>query len=60
MTGIRRDGTDPLRIDIPKQNVLPENRRLDGVDYFDRDDSKFSDRRPADKLLNKILSKAGK
>lgn len=53
----KRSGADPLRIDIPKQNVLPENRRLDGVDYFDGDDPKFSDRRPADKLLNEIFSK---
>jgi iron(III) transport system substrate-binding protein len=56
----KRDGADSLRIDIPKQNVLPENRRLDGVDYFDGDDAKFSDRRPADKLLNEILGKPGK
>lgn len=53
----RRNGSDSLRVDIPKQNVLPENRRLDGVDYFDGDDPKFSDRRPADKLLNEIFSK---
>ncbi|HEY3303627.1 MAG TPA: extracellular solute-binding protein [Candidatus Binatia bacterium] len=53
----RRDGADSLRTDIPKQNVLPENRRLDGVDYFDGDEVKFSDRRPADKLLNEILNK---
>jgi len=56
----RRDGADSLRIDIPKQNVLPENRRLDGVDYFDGDEVKFSDRRPADKLLNEIFSKGPK
>jgi iron(III) transport system substrate-binding protein len=53
----KRDGADSLRIDISKQNVLPENRRLEGVDYFDGDDPKFSDRRPADKLLNEIFSK---
>jgi ABC-type Fe3+ transport system substrate-binding protein len=53
----KRDGADSLRIDIPKQNVLPENRRREGVDYFDGDDPKFSDRRPADKLLNEIFNK---
>jgi len=53
----RRDGADSLRIDIPKHNVLPENRRRDAVDYFDGDDPKFSDRRAADKLLNEILNK---
>ena len=56
----RRNGSDSLRTDIPKQNVLAENHRLDGVDYFDGDDPKFSDRRPADKLLNEIFSKAPK
>jgi len=55
----KRDGTDSLRTDILKHNVLPENRRVDGVDYFDGDDAKFSDRRPADKLLNEIFSKVG-
>ena len=55
-----RDGSDSLRIDIPKQDVLKENRRVDGVEYFDGDDPKFSDRRPADKLLNEILSKTPK
>jgi hypothetical protein len=39
---------------------MPENRRRDGVEYFNGDDPKFSDRRPADKLLNEILGKAGK
>ncbi len=53
-----RDRSDSLRIDIPKQNVLQENRRVDAVDYFDGDDPKFSDRRPADKLLNDIFGKA--
>jgi len=56
----KRDGSDSLRIDISKENVLPENRRRDGIEYFNGDDPKFSDRRPADKLLNEILGKAGK
>ena len=55
-----RDGSDSLRIDIPKQDVLQQNRRLDGVEYFDGDDPKFSDRRPADKLLNETFGKAPK
>jgi iron(III) transport system substrate-binding protein len=49
------DGSDSLRIDIPKESVLAENRRLPGADYLDGDDPKFSDRRAADKLLNEIL-----
>ncbi len=49
------DGSDSLRIDIPKDSVLSENRRLTSVEYLDGDDRKVSDRRPADKLLNEIL-----
>jgi hypothetical protein len=30
------------------------------VDYFDGDDPKFSDRRPADKLLDEVFGKIGK
>jgi hypothetical protein len=51
----KTDGSDSLRIDIPKDSVLAENRRQAGADYLDGDDPKFSDRRPADKLLNEIL-----
>ena len=49
------DGSDSLRIDIPKDNVLAGSRRQPGADYLDADDPKFFDRRPADKLLNEIL-----
>ena len=55
-----RDGSDSRRIDIPKQNVMQQNRRLDGVEYFDADDPKFADRGPADKLLNEIFSKTAR
>jgi iron(III) transport system substrate-binding protein len=51
-------GSNSLRIDIPKDNVPEENVRKDGAEYFDGDDPKYSDRRPADKLLNEVLSKA--
>jgi iron(III) transport system substrate-binding protein len=53
-------GSNSLRIDIAKKDVPEDNLRLEGVDYFDGDDERFSDRRPADKLLNEILGKAGK
>ncbi len=56
----KRDGSDSFRIDIPKQNVSRENRRIEGADYFEGDDPRFSDRRPADKLLNEIFLKTGK
>jgi ABC-type Fe3+ transport system substrate-binding protein len=52
-----RPGTasDSLRIDIPKDEVPDDRRRQEGVEYFDGDDPKLSDRRPADKLLNELL-----
>ncbi|HEY3303628.1 MAG TPA: extracellular solute-binding protein [Candidatus Binatia bacterium] len=53
-------GSNSLRIDIPKDDVRDENARRDGVEYFDGDDDRYSDRRPADKLLNEILGKPGK
>ena len=48
------------RIDIPKNDAPEENLWRDGVEYFDGDDERFSNRRPADKLLNKIFGKPGK
>ena len=51
-------GSNSLRIDIPKNDVPEENLRKEGVDYFDGDDDRFSDRRPVDKLLNEILGKS--
>jgi len=33
---------------------------IEGADYFEGDDPRFSDRRPADKLLNEIFTKTGK
>jgi len=53
-----RTGSNSLRIDIPKEDVPEENLRKEGVDYFDGDDDRFSDRRPVDKLLNEILGKS--
>jgi ABC-type Fe3+ transport system substrate-binding protein len=53
-------GSNSLRIDIPKNDVPEENVRRDGVEYFDGDDDRFSDRRPVDKLLNEILGRSGK
>ena len=50
----KTDGSESLRIDIPKDSVLSGNRRVTGVEYLDGDDPKFSDRRPADKLLNEV------
>src|SRR5258706_2353248 len=51
----KTDGSDSLRIDIPKDAVLDENRRQVSAAYLDGDDPKISDRGPADKLLSEIL-----
>jgi hypothetical protein len=40
--------------------VPEENLRRNGVKYFDGGEERFSDRRPADKLLNEIFGKPGK
>jgi hypothetical protein len=53
-------GSNSLRIDIPKNDVPEENLRRDGVEYFDGDDERFSDRGPEDKLLSEIFGKPGK
>jgi len=37
--------------------VSRENRRIEGADYFEGGDPRFSDRRPADKLLKRYSSK---
>ena len=55
-----RTGSNSLRIDIPKDEVPEMNLRKDGFDYFDGDDDRFSDRRPADKLFDEVIGKAGK
>jgi iron(III) transport system substrate-binding protein len=57
-----RAGTpsNSLRIDIPKNDLPEESLRKSGVEYFDADDDRNSDRRPADKLFSEILGKASK
>lgn len=55
--GRTRTASNSLRVDIPKNDLPDEVQRRDGVEYFDADDDNFSDRRPADKLFNEILTK---
>jgi iron(III) transport system substrate-binding protein len=52
--------SNSLRIDIPKTDLPGDSLRKEGVDYFDADDDRNSDRRPADKLFNEIFGKASK
>jgi ABC-type Fe3+ transport system substrate-binding protein len=58
--GRPRTGSNSLRIDIPKNEIPEEIQRREGVDYFDADDERHADRRPADKLFNEIFGKTAK
>jgi hypothetical protein len=58
--GRPRTGSNSLRTDVPKNDLPEEIQRKDAVDYFDADDDRFSDRRPADRLFNEIFGKTSK
>ncbi len=58
--GRARTASNSLRTDIAKNDLPDEVQRRDGVDYFDADDDKHADRRPADKLFNEIFGKKDK
>ncbi len=46
---------DSLRIDIPKDDVPPGNRRVEGYDYFDVDSRpEWRDRRPIRKIVEEV------
>jgi len=46
---------DSRRIDIPKDGVRPEFRRVDGVKYFDVDLPEYIDPKPIQDLMNRLL-----
>jgi iron(III) transport system substrate-binding protein len=48
---------DSLRIDIPKDNVPPESRRIEGVKYLDVDRPEFMDTEPIVKIINEVWEK---
>ena len=49
------DPRDSRRIDVPKDHIPPNERRKDGMKYFDVDDPDSKDIRPAMKLLDEIV-----
>jgi iron(III) transport system substrate-binding protein len=51
---------DSLRVDIPKERVLPADRREDGVKYMDMDTPERIDIKPVVQLFADALTKAGK
>jgi ABC-type Fe3+ transport system substrate-binding protein len=52
-------GADSLRSDIPKDDVLPKSRHLDGVKYLDTDNQRDA-MKPVMKLVEETLSTAQK
>ncbi|MGH7770131.1 MAG: ABC transporter substrate-binding protein [Candidatus Binatia bacterium] len=50
------DPRDSRRIDVSKDHIPPEERRKDGMKYFDTDDPEIKDIRPITKLLEEILA----
>jgi hypothetical protein len=51
---------DSLRTDIPKDEVLPGNRRRDGVKYIDLNDLSRLDMRPIIKVMEEGLAEGAK
>jgi len=55
----RPNTADSLRIDIPKDRILPESRRIEGVKYMLTDRADWMDMTPINKVVNEAM-KAGK
>lgn len=51
---------DSLRIDVPKDDVPLDNRRMAGVHYLDTGRPEWIDMRPIHKIINEALAEAGK
>jgi iron(III) transport system substrate-binding protein len=51
---------DSFRIDIPKDDVPPENRRLEGVKYLEMFTPERMDMRPIIKVFEEAMAEAGK
>ncbi len=54
------DALDSLRIDIPKEDVPPNNRRVEGVQYINLEDPSRKDMRPIYKLIGEAFRGARK
>jgi iron(III) transport system substrate-binding protein len=54
------DAPDSLRIDIPKDDVAPNNRRVDGVNYTSVFRSEWTDMKPIYAVVNEALAEAEK
>jgi iron(III) transport system substrate-binding protein len=54
------DAPDSLRIDIPKDDVSPDNRRVEGVSYMTVFRSDWTDMKPIYAVVNDALAEAEK
>jgi iron(III) transport system substrate-binding protein len=54
------DAPDSLRIDIPKDDVAPDNRRIEGVNYMTVFRSEWTDMTPIYAVVNEALAEAEK
>jgi iron(III) transport system substrate-binding protein len=50
------DPKDSRRVDVPKDHIPLQDRRKDGMKYFDLDDPDTKDIRPVMKLLDEVLA----
>ena len=51
------DAKNSRRIDVPKDHIPPEERRKNGLGYFDTDAPGSKDLRPLGKLLSQVIPK---
>jgi iron(III) transport system substrate-binding protein len=51
----RSNTADSLRIDIPKDRILPESRRVEGIKYIVTDRADWMDMTPINKLVNESM-----
>ena len=51
---------DSLRIDIPKEEVPYDNRRLEGIKYLDTGKPEWIEMKPIIDVVNEALKSAGK
>ena len=54
------DAPDSLRIDIPKDDVAPDNRRVEGVKYMTMFRPEWTDMKPIYAVVNEALAEAEK
>jgi len=59
-TATAESPADSLRIDIPKDEVPYEARRLDGVNYIDTGKPEWIEMKPILDVVNEALKAAGK